>query len=35
MHYQGNRSETDVTWRIVGKSEPHLEQVTPVERARR
>jgi len=35
MHYQGNRSESDLTWRIIGKSEPHLEQVTPVERARR
>jgi hypothetical protein len=35
MHYQGNRSETDLTWRIVDKPEPHLELVTPVSRARR
>jgi hypothetical protein len=35
MHYQGNRSETDVMWRIVDKPEPHLELVTPVSRARR
>ena len=35
MHDQGNCSETDLTWRIVGKPEPHLELVTPVERARR
>src|SRR6266576_4705495 len=33
MHYQGNRSETDVTWRIVDKPEPHLQLVTPVSRA--
>jgi hypothetical protein len=35
MHYQGNRSATELTWRIVGKPEPHLELVTPAERARR
>lgn len=35
MHYQGNRSETDLTWRIVDKPEPHLEIITPVTRARR
>jgi hypothetical protein len=29
MHYQGNRSETDLTWRIVDKPEPHLQPVTP------
>lgn len=36
MHYQGNRSETDLTWRIVAKPEPHFEQIiTPAEKARR
>lgn len=35
MHYQGNRSETDLTWRIVDKPEPHLQLVTPFSRALR
>jgi hypothetical protein len=35
MHYQGNRSETDLTWRIVDKPEPHLQPVTPFSRALR
>ena len=35
MHYQGNRSETDLTWRIVDKPQPHLQLVTPVSRALR
>jgi hypothetical protein len=35
MHYQGNRSETDLTWRIVDKPEPHLQLVTPAARALR
>jgi hypothetical protein len=35
MHYQGNRSGTDLTWRIVDKPEPHLQLVTPVSRALR
>jgi hypothetical protein len=32
MHYQGNRSELDLTWRIADKPELHLEllgMVTP------
>ena len=35
MHYQGNRSEADLTWQIVSKPESHLQLVTPVSRARR
>lgn len=35
MHYQGNRSETDLTWRIVEKPEPHLLLITPAAKARR
>jgi len=35
MHYQGNRSETDLRCRIVDKTEPHLELVTPAARSRR
>lgn len=35
MHYQGNRSETDLTWRIVDKPEPHLALITPAAKARR
>ena len=35
MHYQGNHSETDLTWRIVDKPEPHLQPVTPFSRALR
>jgi len=35
MHYQGNRSESDLTWRVVDKPEPHLQLVTPFSRALR
>ena len=35
MHYQGNRSESDLTWRVIDKPEPHLQLVTPFSRALR
>ena len=34
MRYHGNRSETDLTWRIADKPELHLELLSPVAKAR-